>query len=142
MNKRVCTLLTLIGLSFLSNSCCPFIKEDNLGNNFFLSEYDNADRTILYSEESCSGSGIEIVPMTVVEYANNSSWIIAKSSLAGKFSTEYGYWLINKDFKVKLKRDNDSAFKVVKSHVVGPLDSTSFFHSLQKYKIKLALKKI
>ena len=133
--------ISLIIIGFLFNSCCPFAKEDNLGNNFILSEYDNADRIIIYSEESCSASGIEIVPMTVVEYASNSRWIIAKS-LGAKFATSNEYWLIDKNFKVKLTGSNDSSLKVIKSHVFGPLDSISFFNSLQKNKIKLTLKKI
>ena len=63
-------------LSVLFSSCCPFIKAEDLGNNFILSEYDNVDRRIIYSKEKCSGLGIEVVPLTVVEYANNPLGII------------------------------------------------------------------
>jgi len=67
----------VLGLFF--NSCCPFIKAKELGNNFILSEYNNFDRRIIFSKEGCSSSGIEIVPMTVFEYGHNSKWI-AKTS--------------------------------------------------------------
>jgi hypothetical protein len=60
------TGLILIVLSLLFSSCCPFIKAEDLGINFILSEYDNVDRRIIYSKEKCSGSGIEVEPMTVV----------------------------------------------------------------------------
>ncbi len=130
-----------MGLLTLYNSCCPFIKEESLGNNFYLSEYDNVDRRILYAEESCSNSGIEIVPMTVTEYADNSKWIIAKSSASGQ-TAESKYWIVDKDFKVKIIQDNDSTTNVIKSHVFGPLDSTKFVHLLSVKDIKFTLKKI
>lgn len=138
---RLKIILLFFGLLTLYNSCCPFIKEENLGNNFYLSEYDNVDRRILYAEESCSKSGIEIVPMTVIEYANNSKWIIAKSS-ASRQTAESKYWIIDKDFKVKIIQDNDSTINVIKSHVFGPFDSTTFIQLLLNKDIKLTLKKI
>jgi hypothetical protein len=125
----------------LYNSCCPFIKEESLGNNFYLSEYDNVDRRILYSDESCSNSGIEIIPMTVTEYADNSNWIIAKSS-ASRETAESKYWIVDKGFKVKIIQDNDSTINVIKSHVFGPLDSIKFVQQLLDKGIKLTLKKI
>ncbi|NTS42886.1 hypothetical protein HRG84_18505 [Flavisolibacter sp. BT320] len=131
----------IIGLSFLIHSCCGFIKEKHLGNNFRLSEYDNVDRRILYSEEKCSGSGIEIVPMTVTEYANDAKWIIAKSRTS-RFGTEYQYWIINKDFKIETVANGESSNNVIKSHVSGPLDSASFVEVVNAKRIGLVLKKI
>ena len=125
----------------LYSSCCPFITEQSLGNNFYLSEYDNVDRRILYSEESCSNSGIEIVPMTVTEYAFNSNWIIAKSSASGQ-TAENKYWSVEKSFKVKILQDNDSTINVIKSHVFGPFDSTRFVQLLLTEDIELTLQKI
>ncbi len=138
---RLKIILLFFGLIFLYNSCCPFIKEESLGNNFYLSEYDNVDRRILYSEESCSNSGIEIVPMTVTEYADNSKWIIAKSS-ASRQKAESKYWIVDKDFKVKIIQDNDSTINVIKSHVFGPFDSTRFVQLLTTKNINLTLRKI
>ena len=134
-------MLLLFGLIVLFNSCCPFIKEEGLGNNFYLSEYDHMDRRILYAEESCSNSGIEIVPMTVTEYAYNSKWIIAKSS-ASRQTAEGKYWIVDKAFKVKIIQDNDSTINVIKSHVFGPFDSTEFIQQIMDKDIKLTLKKI
>jgi hypothetical protein len=126
---------------FIYNSCCPLIKENNLGNNFYLSEYDNVDRRILYSEKSCGNSGIEIVPMTVKEYAYDSNWIIAKSSPSRQLEISR-YWLVDKSFKVKIIQDNDSTINVIKSNVFGPFDSTKFFQLLLSKDIKLKLKKV
>jgi len=128
-------ILLLFGMMVLCNSCCPFIKEESLGNNFYLSEYDNVDRQIFYSEKSCSGSGIGIVPMTVTEYAYNADWIIAKSSAER-------YWIVDKNFKVKIIQDNDSTINIIKSHVFGPFDSTNFFQQLLTKEINLTLHKI
>ena len=138
---RLKIILFLFGLMALCNSCCPFIKEENLGNNFYLSEYDIMDRRILYSEESCSNSGMEIVPMTVTEYAYDSNFIIAKSS-ASRQTSESRYWVVDKSFKVKIIQDNDSTINVIKSHVLGPFDSTSFVQFLFAKDIKLKLKKV
>ena len=126
-------------LNLLFNSCCLFIKADDLGHSFVLSEYDNVDRRILYSKEKCSGSGIEVVPMTVLEYANNSKWIIAKSSKS-RISSDYDYWIIDKDFDIP--QNLDSLIIIIRSHVRGPLDSTTFISKLNIHKINLRLKKI
>ena len=141
MKKRIGLLGLSLTLIFHSCDDCGFIKEESLGNNFVLSEYDNVDRRILYSEKRCSGSGIDIVPMTVTEYAIDSKWIIAKSRTS-RLETEHQYWIISKDFKVKLLQDNDSTLNIIKSHVYGPFDSTTFTNKLHANKISLMLKKI
>jgi len=135
------TGLILIVLIFFFNSCCPFVKAENLGNNFILSEYDNVDRRILYSKDKCSGTGIEIVPMTVIEFASNSKWIIANSS-PSRFKTEYHYWIIDKDIKIQIIQDNKNSIDSLKSHVYGPLDSSTFVNKVVDKKINLVLKKI
>jgi len=137
MKKKVFVLF--IVLSSLCSACC-FLKEEHLGNNFILSEYDNKDITIIYSEKTCANSGIQIVPMTVLEYGYDSKWIVAKSGSEG--SNKFQYWIIDKDFKVKIIIDNDSVLNIVKSHVYGPLDTVSFAKKLIVDRITVVLKKI
>ena len=72
-----------------------------------VSEYDNVDRGILYFEESCSDSDIEIDSMTVMDQAYNSNWIIAKSSHQRDL-VKNKYWIVDKSFKVTIIQDNDS----------------------------------
>ncbi|MBL7855912.1 MAG: hypothetical protein JNL17_16045 [Cyclobacteriaceae bacterium] len=100
-----------------------------------MSEYDTIDRRILYSKQSCSGSGIEIVPMTVLEYAYDSKWIIAKSG-DGQTNSKIQFWIIKNDYEA------EPTVEVVKSNVLGPLDFESFSHELVSRKIELNLKKI
>lgn len=126
--------VTIIILTTL-NSCCLFIKEDSLGNNLYLSEYDNDDRRIIYSEESCSGSGVEIIPMTVLEYDYDSKWIIAKSGAEGHES-ENEYWIIRNDF------DSEPNSGIIKSNTLGPMNFESFSKELTNRQIKLKLKRI
>ncbi len=138
MNKKIFVLL--IVLSSLCSSCC-FSKEEHLGNNFILTEYDSEDIQILYSEETCANSGIPIVPRKVLEYGYDSKWIIAKSSSNQSDKFQFLYWIIDKDFKVKIIIDNDSTLNTIKRHVYGPLDSISFAKRLIVDRIAIVLKK-
>ncbi|RYE37345.1 MAG: hypothetical protein EOP48_28905 [Sphingobacteriales bacterium] len=131
----------IFGLSLFLGGCCGFVEEEHLGNNFRLSEYDNVDRRILYSEEKCSGSGIEIVPMTVTEYAYDSKWIIAKSRTS-RFETAFQYWIIDKGAKIEVKAESGSTSNVIKPYLTGPLDSVSFIQMINANNIDLTLKKI
>jgi hypothetical protein len=139
MHKTIRVLIA--GLSLCIYGCCGFTKEESLGNKFRLSEYDNIDRRILYSEEKCSRSGIEIVPMTVIAYANDSKWIIAKSNTS-RLGAEYRYWIIDKGFEIDSKTKSERVSSVIKSHVTGPLDSVAFIQKVNANNINLTLKKI
>lgn len=111
------------------SSCCIGAKEEHLGNNIYLSEYDNVDRRIIYQECDCASSGIEIVPMTVSEYSFNSDWIIAK---VGKES----YYIINNNYESKPTPDK------IKSETIGPINYDRFLELKGIYSIHLELKTI
>ena len=93
------TRLIFINLTLLIvlNSCCFGTKENHLGNNIYLSEYDNVDRRILYKKTKCANSGEEIVPMTVLEISHNSEWIIAKSGNK-RAKSDFKYWVIKNNY--------------------------------------------
>lgn len=101
MKKRIEKILTILILVITLNSCCIGAKEDYLGNNIYLSEYDNVDRIIIYQTESCATSGVKIVPMTVMEIADNKKWIIAKTGNGRKRTEEkyFKYWIIKNDYE-------------------------------------------
>lgn len=139
MRKAIGVLI--IGFSLFIQSCCAFIKENDLGNNFRLSEFDNVARRILYAEEKCSNSGIEIVPMTVTAYASNSKWIIAKVRKP-RSGMKYEYWIIQKVSTIEGDTEKDRAENAIKNQVTGPLDSSSFLQRAKANDIDLILKKI
>ena len=87
-----------LSLLFILNSCCLGADEEYLGNNIYLSSYDNYDIRILYQEYSCATSGAEIVPMTVLEISYNSEWIIAKSGDKRK-NSDFKYWVIKNNYE-------------------------------------------
>ena len=125
----------IIWLIIILSSCCPFVKEEYLGNDFVLSEFDNVDRRILYSKARCSGSGRQIVPMTVLEYAFDDNWIIAKTDVA--------YWIVNKDANIRFISDSTASnHDVIEAHLNGPYDSATFVQKLFENAIKLKLRKI
>ena len=101
MKKRIENILSFLILIISLNSCCIGAKEDYLGNNIYLSEYDNADCRILYQTESCATSGVEIVPMTVLEIGNNGKWIIAKTGNGRNRKEEnfFKFWVIKNDYE-------------------------------------------
>ncbi|MDC6386549.1 hypothetical protein D2V93_05615 [Flagellimonas taeanensis] len=138
MKKRIENILTFLILVISLNSCCIGAKEDYLGNNIYLSEYDNVDRRILYQTESCTTSGIEIIPMTVLEIAHNNKWIIAKTG-NGRKRTEskyFKYWVINNDY------ENLPDSETVKSNTTE-FDNRQDFEKFQAInKIGLTLRKI
>lgn len=98
MKDRIKNILTFLLLVSSLNSCCIGAKENYLGNNIYLSEFDNVDRRILYQTESCATSGVEIVPMTVLEVSYNDKWIIVKSGNKRK-ETDIKYWVIRNHYE-------------------------------------------
>lgn len=97
MTKTHIYKITILLILFSLNSCCFSAKEEYLGNNLYLSEFDNVDRRILYQSKSCATSGIEIVPMTVLEIAYNESWIIAKSGSKAQ-EIDFKFWVIKNNY--------------------------------------------
>ena len=122
-------LLTYIILILTITSCCIGAKEEHLGNNIYLSEYDIVDRRILYQECDCATSGIEIVPMTVSQYSFNSDWIIAKTE-------QEDYYIIKNKYETKPTPNE------IKSETTGPIDYESFEEFKRLKSINLKLKTI
>ncbi|MDN3725546.1 hypothetical protein QRD02_14265 [Aequorivita sp. SDUM287046] len=138
MKKRVGNILTFLILVISLNSCCIGAKENYFGNNIYLSEYDNVDRRILYQTKSCATSGVEIVPMTVLEIADNDKWIIAKTGNGRKREEDkfFKYWVIKNDYK-----DLPNS-KTVKRNTTEFNNRHDFDNFLIENKIELQLKKI
>lgn len=118
----------------ITNSCGVSVKETNLGNNLYLSEYDCVDRRILYQTKKQSVSGIEIIPMTVSEINYDKKWIIAKS--INSKSDDAKYWIIQNRY------DKTSTPEQVKENTFGPLNKDEFDKYIKKHKITLTLKQI
>ena len=138
MKKIIENILTFLILVISLNSCCIGAKEDYLGNNIYLSEYDNVDRRILYQTESCATSGVEIVPMTILEIADNNKWIIAKTGNGRKRTEDkfFKYWVIKNDY------ENSPNSETVKRNTTELNNRQDFDKFLTENKIKLKLNKI
>ena len=138
MKKRIEIILTFLILVISLNSCCIGAKEDYLGNNIYLSEYDNVDRRILYQTESCATSGVEIVPMSVLEIADNNKWIIAKTGNGRKRTEDkfFKYWVIKNDY------ENLPDSETVKRNTAEFDNRKDFDKFLTENKIGLKLNKI
>ena len=130
------TRLIFINLTLLIvlNSCCFGTKENHLGNNIYLSEYDNVDRRILYKKTKCANSGEEIVPMTVLEISHNSEWIIAKSGNK-RAKSDFKYWVIKNNY------DQIPNPEIIIKNTTEFNDFDLFKSFLNENKINLELKK-
>ena len=131
------TLLTFLflGIILVLNSCCFSAKEVHLGNNIYLSEFDNVDRRIFYQKESCATTADEIVPMTVLEVSHNSNWIIAKSGNK-RGQTNFKYWVIKNSY------DQTPDSKTVIENTIEFDDYKLYESYLTNNNIDLKLKKI
>ena len=135
--NRACNYIWLfIGLSTLiiAVSCNISAKEEHLGNNLYLSEYDCVDRRILFQKEKQTISGEEIIPMTVSEIAHDKNWIIAKSDDSN--GKEVKYWIILN------KYNKEPSPAEVKENTTGPLSKIEFDDFLRTNEIELVLKNI
>ncbi len=130
--------MTLLILVISLNSCCIGAKEDYLGNNIYLSEYDNVDRRIIYQTESCTNRGVVIIPMTVLEIAHNDKWIIVKTGNGNrKTEVEYfKYWAIKNDY------DKIPDSKTVKRNTTEFANRQDFDNFVIENTIELELNKI
>ena len=124
-----------LSLLFVLNSCCLGAEEEYLGNNIYLSSYDNYDIRILYQEYSCATTGTEIVPMTILELSYDSEWIIAKSGNKRKKS-DFRYWIIKNNYE-----SLPNSKTVIKNRIEFT-DLKKFEFYLAENKINLELKKI
>ena len=138
MKRRIENILTFLILIISLNSCCIGAKEDYLGNNIYLSEYDTVDRRIFYQTESCATSGVEIIPMTVLEIGNNDKWIVAKTGYGRNRKEEkfFKFWVIKNDYE----RLPDS--ETVKRNTTEFENRKDFDKFLTENKIELELNKI
>ena len=126
-----CMLIFLNSLP--SCNTCKSFGETALGNKFALLEADEKNKSILYcTSPKCCYAGITIVPANVVSYKRNNKWIIAMSADKGEFN----YWIIDKEFTVEFKYDNGMREEIM-SHVMGPLDSTSFLKEIENKEVGL-----
>ena len=129
--QKIVTFL-FIGLSIALSSCCFSAKENYLGNNLYLSEFDNLDRSILYQTEPCAGSGVELVPMTVTEMAYNDKWIFVKTG-HNRTTSDSNYWVINNSYQEITDAETG------KKNTIGPLDMGTFRRLINEKSIDLEL---
>lgn len=91
----------------------------------------------MHCSDPCCNSGTWVVPETLVAYNFDSKWIIAKTdSTYYNNSEDFAYWIFNKDFSIPTKDLKDS----INAHLIGPVDSVTFYKLLSEKGIRLQLK--
>src|SRR4030042_1647524 len=142
------TFLILMILVFYSCNYCKFFGDNKLGGNFTLLEGDQVeDRVIVYCTDKsggCCNAGIPVIPSRidsissyVANAISNDIWIIARTINKDKSES---YWIINKDFEVKLQYDDGGKLNsLIQSYVSGPFDLLTFQKKKEELKIDLAI---
>jgi hypothetical protein len=89
----------------------------------------------MYQHKRCAVSGVEIIPMTILEIAHDEKWIIAKS---GNKRTEgdYKFWVIKNQYE----KIPDS--ETVKRNTIKFESQEDFEQFLSENHIGLKLRKI
>jgi hypothetical protein len=123
-------------LSSVFQSCCFSSKNTSLGNDYKLSEYSHKETQIMYCFDNCCNSGYTVIPNTVIAYSFDDNWIIAKSdSSFDNHQNDFAYWIFKKKFSSSKENMHDS----IKTNLMGPLDSATFYKMLSDRNIHLQL---
>jgi hypothetical protein len=128
-------LLTFFLLSIFQ-SCSFGSKNTSLGNDFKLNEFSHKETQIMYCFDDGCNSGYTVIPNTVIAYNFDDNWIIAKSdSNFDNQRNDFAYWIFKKNFSSKKENMYDS----IKTNLIGPLDSATFYKMLPDKSIQLQL---
>lgn len=122
------------------NSCSNFYGDKNLGNGYYLWE-DGRYKSIIFSPEKVykGEGGYSVIKENVKNVYFNDSYIIVKTSKFMDSETELiKFWMIDKMVSVDLNNCHDQAScdKLLKSNVMGPMDSISFYQKLKERNIR------
>jgi len=141
LSKKYNYCLICLSLSFYA--CGLFWGYEDLGNGYYFIDGQAPD--IVYdSDISYNGSGgVNVIPYDVTSFAYNQDYIIARSERP--ILREVNFWIIDKSVKIDFYHGIDcfveDCDKILKSNVLGPMDSTSFFIQLKQLNIDLVLSK-
>ena len=127
----------LIFLFISSCSLSILLGDKNLGKGYFLFENGNFTCIVKSFKKTYKGGGLEIIPYQVTKYEFNKYYIIA-ISVEPKTNVR-SFWIINKKIPINLNicRESANFDKALKSNVIGPIDSITFYKILYKENIKL-----
>ena len=130
--KSMVILLTLF--------CISCSADKNLGNGYYLFK-DGVFTSIVYTTKlPYRGTGVEVIPYQVIKTDFNDRYIWA-ITLDDKHVVK-SYWIIDKNIHISFAdcHDQRSCDSLLRSNVVGPLDSLSFLNQLRERDITLKFK--
>ena len=90
----------------------------------------------MYCNDRCCDVGTTVVPQTITAYNFDENWIIAQSdSTYHNNFNDFAYWIFSKDISSSPENRYDS----IKAKLIGPLDSLTFYKTLEEKGIRLQL---
>ena len=108
-----------------------------LGSGYYLFK-DGPFTTIVYTKKKPYNSmGLPVLPYTVVESESNKRYIFAIT--LDDENVNKSYWAIDKSIPINLNDCSDqvSCDSLLRSNVVGPIDSITFYHQFRDMNVKL-----
>ncbi len=123
-------ILLVFVLAFISckmSSVARLRGDKDLGNGYYLFE-DGPFTSIVYNNsKQYKSTGLEVIPfeVTKTEVINN----LVLAIRLNEDNTVKSYWIIDKSIPIDINKCNDqnSCDSVLRSNVIGPVDSIAFY---------------
>ena len=139
--KRVLIILNiLVCVSLISCKMSTVSKrrgDKDLGGGYYL--FVNGPFTMIVYNDSphYKSTGLPVIPYTVIESASNKRYIFAIT--LDDENVNKSYWAIDKSIPINLNDCSDqvSCDSLLRSNVVGPIDSITFYHQFRDMNVKL-----
>jgi hypothetical protein len=131
-------------MAVMAFSCLSCNLDKDLGDGYGLYAGDRYYSIVVSKSGYYEGGGAaEVIPPAILRVNSNDDYIIAESAKSYGDSLTY-FWIINKnhpiDWKSYISANRTDEDGILKSNVVGPLDSAEFYQNLNKNGILLRLK--
>jgi len=124
------------------NSCKMPIEsrvkgDKDLGNGYYFFENEAFSCIVYDNSPKYQNKGLQVIPYEVVKAEANSNYILAMT--LNDDNTVNSYWIIDKKNKINLDDcyGQKSCDSVLRSNVLGPLDSITFFKEIENKDINL-----
>ncbi len=111
-------------------------KNSSLGNGFNVSEYSAKEVEIMYCFDRCCNKGLSVIPQKLLHTTlMENELLLNQIQATNNNQNNFSYGICRKGIAADQKNIQDS----IKAHLIGPLDSATFYKTLSDKNIQLTL---